>query len=140
MDGSKTQGFAGDGLLEIYQALSAEFERVGMDKVPGLMMCGLSALKLAMLMMAEASHPGETRALFVGQEKLHAGDAMVQAGAVCTGAAALMHHRLINIPGRHYTVQRAGKLMVELNAIAIKLTKHGYALSEEAEARRATNA
>lgn len=140
MDALEPETFAGDGLLEIYQRLSAHLEQLGSDNVPPMMMCGLASLKLAMMMMVDAAHPGLVSAMYAGEEKLHAGDAMMQAAAVCTGATMLMHRRLVGIPGRPYSAQRAGKLILELDAIAQKLVKYGDAMMQEPEEGRAGNA
>ena len=129
--------FAGDGLMEIYQRLHEQFDEVGWDNVPPVMLHGLASLRLAMLMMLEGAHMDALQIVAAGQEKIDTGDMMEKGGEVCWGAAILIRRRLASIPGKN---QQARKLASELEAIAERLSDHGFAMMQGAEATVAGNA
>lgn len=133
MEPLNSASYPGDGLLEIYQRFMAMAEEHGPEKVGMPMMCAIAVLKVAMMALVEASQPSAARAFERGQEKLHAGDALVQVGAACTAAAMVLHAKLIAIQPNTLSVQRAGEMTVKLNKLASQMTQAGYRMTEAAE-------
>jgi hypothetical protein len=125
--------YPAEGLIETYNRLMAMTEQLGPDKVGMPILCAIATVKVALMAFGDAQEPAMMRAFEKGQEKLHAGDALVQVGAACTAASMVLHARLVSIQPRTLSVQRAGEMATELNKLGGQLTKAGYRMSDAAE-------
>lgn len=125
--------YPAEGLAEAYERLMALVTEHGPDKMGMPFVCALATVKVALLAFAEAQDSAAMRAFERGQEKLHAGDALVQVGAACTAAAMVLNARLLAVQPRTLSVERAGKMTVELSRLGSSMTQAGYRMSEAAE-------
>jgi hypothetical protein len=124
--------YPAEGLIDTHNRLMAMVEKIGPDQVGMPIMCAIATVKVALLAFGDAQSPETMRAFERGQEKLAAGDAMVEVGAACTAAAMVLHARLVGIQPRTLSVQRAGEMATELNKLGGQITKAGYRMAEVA--------
>lgn len=123
-----------EGLDAIYQRLLDHFGQMPDGEQKIHVATAISTLRLAMLMLVDAEHGEAVLAFERGEERLHAGAALVDAGAICTGVALVCHRRLSQVQPRALSVQRAGELLTKLADLGRKLAAAGGPMQDTARA------